>query len=251
MKKYFLHNGQQQYGPYSLEELKSMNIAPETMAWYDGLPQWMRADQIEELKSLFGNAVPPPFTATPPPAFQAPPVAPVAQPLAQGETIGIFTKLQPGETLEVENPSVSTIHFEQGSFFKSYDTCIGKVYLTNKRLLILKLIVLEAKNMKIESVEQFGSAMGQWFDVSLEYVTSVSTPKQGFFRGLLKSLIGEKKEGLELHYESPLEVEKKSLFGSKKVKETFVLVFTIDNKNLWNMKIQTNVARARPMGTMQ
>ena len=58
-------------------------------------------------------------------------------------------------------------------------------------------------------------------------------------------IIGEKKEGLELEYMSPLEVEKKSLFGTKKVRETFKIVFTIDNKDLWSMKIQTSVAESK------
>jgi hypothetical protein len=166
--------------------------------------------------------------------------------MGQNEIVGIYKHLQEGETLDIENPTVSLVNFEKGSFFKSYDTCIGKVYLTNKRMLILKLIVLEAKNMKIASEEQFGSALGQWFDISLEHITNVSTPKQGFFRTLFSNLIGEKKEGLEIKYESPMETEKKSLlFGTKKVRENFILVFTIDNKDLWNMKIQTNVAKVK------
>jgi len=166
--------------------------------------------------------------------------------MANDEIVGIFRKLDDGEHLDIENPSVSVINFEKGSFFKKYDTCIGKVYLTNRRILLLKLIVLEAKNMKLESAEQFGSALGQWFDISLENVTNVSTPKQGLFRSLFKMFIGEKKEGLEIEYESPMETEKKSfLFGSKKVRETFVIVFSIDNKDLWNMQVQNNVARAK------
>jgi len=161
------------------------------------------------------------------------------------ERIGIFADLKEGETLEIENPTVSIINFEKGSFLKKYDTCIGKVYLTSERIMLLKLIVLEAKNMKIESAEQFGSTLGQWFDVPLKYVTKVSTPKQGFFRKLFKNLIGEKKEGLQLEYTSPMEIEKKGLFGTKKIRETFTMVFTIDNKDLWNMKVQTNVAQAQ------
>ncbi len=159
--------------------------------------------------------------------------------------IGIFTDLREGEFLEIENPTVSIINFEKGTFFKSYDTCIGKLYLTNQRLLILKLIVMEAKNMKIESAEQFGSVLGQWFDVSLQYITNVSSPKQGLFRKLFKNLIGERKEGLQIQYLSPLETEKKGLFGSKKVRENFTMVFSIDNVDLWNMKIQTAVAQSR------
>lgn len=241
MKIYFIHNGNEQQGPFDLDDLKRLSIKPETPIWHSGLPLWTTAGKLDELKEIF-QATPPPFQPPTPPSFN-----PIAQPVnTQQEVIGIFTRLQPGETLDVENPSVSVINFEKGSFFKKYDTCIGKVYLTNQRILILKLIVLEAKNMKLESAEQFGSALGQWFDIPLEYITKVSTPRQGIFRSLFKSIIGEKKEGLEVEYESPLEVEKKSLiFGTKKSRENFIIVFTIDNKDLWNMKIQTNVAKAK------
>ncbi|HEY6162751.1 MAG TPA: DUF4339 domain-containing protein [Bacteroidia bacterium] len=240
MKKYYLHNGIEQQGPFDAEDLKSRTITRETPIWYDGLPDWTKAGDIPELQSLFVSS-PPPFKTTTPPTYNSSTHYPALQ-----EVIGIFTKLKPGETLEVENPSVSVINFEKGSFFKKYDTCIGKVYLTNQRILILKLIVLEAKNMKLESAEQFGSALGQWFDIPLEFINQVSTPKQGFFRSLFSSLIGEKKEGLEIAYGSPMEVEKKSLlFGTQKVRETFIIVFTIDNKDLWSMKVQTSVAKAK------
>ena len=95
--------------------------------------------------------------------------------------VGIYQQLDHDEILEVDNPTVSFVHFEKGSVFKSDDTCLGKIYLTSKKILILKLIVLKAKNMTIKSEEQVGSFMGQWFEIPLEYVTNVSTPKQGFF----------------------------------------------------------------------
>jgi hypothetical protein len=163
--------------------------------------------------------------------------------------VGIYLPLTEGETLEMENPSVSLIDFEKSSFFnlkKKYDTCLGKIYLTNKRIIILRLILLEAKNMRIDSVEQFGSALGQWFDIDLNFITNINTAnKSGIFGNFLNKLLGgEKKEGLEIHYESPMEIEKKSFFGgSKTVREKFKIIFTVDNKDLWSLKIQTNVGR--------
>lgn len=238
MKKYFIHTSNEQQGPFDIDDLKGLSINGNTPVWFEGLNEWTTIANVPELAELFKE--PPPFVNIPkPPTFTNPMVG-------QSEIIGIYKHLQQGETLEVENPTVSLVNFEKGSFFKSYDTCIGKIYLTNKRILILKLIVLEAKNMKVASEEQFGSALGQWFDISLEHITNVSTPRQGFFRSLFSSLIGEKKEGLEIKYESPMETEKKSLlFGTKKVKENFIIVFTIDNKDLWNMKVQTNVTKAK------
>lgn len=68
MKKYYLHNGSFQEGPFTIEELKSRGYTDVTPIWYDGLAGWMPAGSLDELK-----------LATPPPhgkqtAVQNPPV---------------------------------------------------------------------------------------------------------------------------------------------------------------------------------
>ena len=68
MKKYYLHNGTNQVGPYSVEELKIMFLQPSTPVWYPGLIEWTTIAEVEELKSLFG--VPPPFQNTVPPEMK-------------------------------------------------------------------------------------------------------------------------------------------------------------------------------------
>lgn len=60
MKKYFIHNGEGQHGPYSLDELKQKGLTAKTMIWFDGLPSWSEAQFIPELKE-FLNPTPPPF----------------------------------------------------------------------------------------------------------------------------------------------------------------------------------------------
>lgn len=69
MKNYYLHNGTEQQGPFSLEDLKSKSITKKTSIWHEGLSEWTTADKIEELKELFIEATPPPFAPkqTPPP----------------------------------------------------------------------------------------------------------------------------------------------------------------------------------------
>lgn len=69
MKKYYLHNGTDQQGPFNIEDLKVKLINKETPIWYDGLSDWTTADKIDELKDLFKVTSPPPFTTkqTPPP----------------------------------------------------------------------------------------------------------------------------------------------------------------------------------------
>lgn len=59
MQKYFIHL-QNQEGPFTFEELKAKGLKRDTPVWFDGLPDWQRAADVEELRNLFG-AAPPPF----------------------------------------------------------------------------------------------------------------------------------------------------------------------------------------------
>jgi hypothetical protein len=73
--KYLIHRGGQQYGPYSVEELRqfvtSGNILASDMAWAQGMPAWVPVSQI-----LGGAPAPAPAPAAPAPApapsYQAP-----------------------------------------------------------------------------------------------------------------------------------------------------------------------------------
>ena len=64
MKKYFLHNGSESSGPFTLEELKEKNITKTAPVWFDGLEHWKTAGEIPELTRLF-VATPPPFKSSP------------------------------------------------------------------------------------------------------------------------------------------------------------------------------------------
>ncbi|CAM3545510.1 DUF4339 domain-containing protein [Flavobacterium gelidilacus] len=61
MKKYFLHNGSENIGPFDIEELKEKKITKDTPVWYEGLEDWKDASEIEELKSIL-LVTPPPLT---------------------------------------------------------------------------------------------------------------------------------------------------------------------------------------------
>jgi len=70
MKAYYLHSGSEQQGPFDIEELKTKHISENTPIWFEGLPDWTSASEIDELKFLFPIKKPPPFNAnktTPPP----------------------------------------------------------------------------------------------------------------------------------------------------------------------------------------
>jgi len=61
MKKYYFAEGNEQKGPYSIEELKNYKISATTLIWREGLNDWVEATSLKELETLF-KSVPPPLT---------------------------------------------------------------------------------------------------------------------------------------------------------------------------------------------
>jgi cytoskeletal protein RodZ len=59
MKKYYLHNGQVESGPFDFEQLKEMQLNSDTLIWYDGLSEWTKIKNIEDLKSIYIPKPPP------------------------------------------------------------------------------------------------------------------------------------------------------------------------------------------------
>jgi F0F1-type ATP synthase membrane subunit b/b' len=60
MKQYYIFINEERKGPLTFVELELENISNETLVWYDGIPEWKKANEIEELKELF-KATPPPI----------------------------------------------------------------------------------------------------------------------------------------------------------------------------------------------
>ena len=74
MKKYYyVSNEGKQCGPISVSEFKENGINPETYGWGEGMAQWMKANEIDELKALFGQSSIPPI----PPVFNPSKTRPV------------------------------------------------------------------------------------------------------------------------------------------------------------------------------
>lgn len=65
MKKYYLHDGSEQDGPFDISELKSKGITAETEVWFEGLSDWEEAGKIDELSVLFEKTTPPPIRPKP------------------------------------------------------------------------------------------------------------------------------------------------------------------------------------------
>lgn len=62
MKKYFIHNGQSEIGPFDFEQLKTMQLKNETPVWFEGLQNWTTANNIDELKTIIScTTLPPKF----------------------------------------------------------------------------------------------------------------------------------------------------------------------------------------------
>lgn len=59
MKKYYIATNEVQSGPYSIEEVKRLNINSTTMIWYSGMDDWKMAKELPELNHLFEDTPPP------------------------------------------------------------------------------------------------------------------------------------------------------------------------------------------------
>jgi hypothetical protein len=59
-KLYFIHNGTQEEGPFTISELKQRRVTAKTMVWFEGIQAWTEAGYIPELKEIV-VATPPPF----------------------------------------------------------------------------------------------------------------------------------------------------------------------------------------------
>ena len=60
MMKFYVLDNNQQKGPFSENELKSMLLTRESLVWCEGMENWDYAKNIEELK-IYINSTPPPI----------------------------------------------------------------------------------------------------------------------------------------------------------------------------------------------
>jgi len=80
MKKYYLHNGTENIGPFDTYELKTKAITKNTEVWCEGMEDWKKAGEVEELRNVL-TVVPPPIKSfsTPPPIQKTPTKSPPIQ----------------------------------------------------------------------------------------------------------------------------------------------------------------------------
>jgi hypothetical protein len=84
-KQYYYHNGREQKGPFSFEDLKMQArdgaFSSANLVWADHMPKWVEASEVEGLFTPASTPPPPPFGgANPPPPAPVPPAPPPAPP---------------------------------------------------------------------------------------------------------------------------------------------------------------------------
>jgi hypothetical protein len=158
--------------------------------------------------------------------------------------IGIYKDLEENEKMLEAFPEVVEIKLGQNA--PGYDKkneekgsrLYGKLFVTNQRLLILKL-------------SGSFSEMGTWYEFDLSWIQNVGHSKEsrGIF-GFGKSKEDEK-PGVSLTIESPLarNVESSNMFGFGKknvtVKDSYSIELVVSDPSALEMKLQSIVAKYR------
>lgn len=57
---YYIHDGDIQKGPFTLDELKALPLSMDTPVWHEGMTEWTVAANIEEIRAWL-HKTPPPF----------------------------------------------------------------------------------------------------------------------------------------------------------------------------------------------
>lgn len=60
MRQFYIMNGQNQEGPFDIEQIKQHNIKKDTPIWYEGLENWTTAEKVEDLNSILTKNLNPP-----------------------------------------------------------------------------------------------------------------------------------------------------------------------------------------------
>lgn len=64
MANYHYTDNGQQFGPFTLEELRDFHLPPDMLVWYEGMSDWQPVNSLPELQDQF-NAPPPPPPVSP------------------------------------------------------------------------------------------------------------------------------------------------------------------------------------------
>lgn len=121
---YYIVQGNEPKGPFSLEQLKKYDITPETLVYNESMTNWTPAGNVPELRKLIFGIVTPPI-ATPPtnmyqqPAYTNQPIPPCPKTwLAESILVTLFCCLPFGIVGIIKAYSVSSA-YENSDFTKA------------------------------------------------------------------------------------------------------------------------------------
>lgn len=121
---YYIVQGNEPKGPFSLEQLKKYDITPETLVYNESMTNWTPAGNVPELRKLIFGSVTPPI-ATPPtnmyqqPAYTNQPIPPCPKTwLAESILVTLFCCLPFGIVGIIKAASVSSA-YESGDYTKA------------------------------------------------------------------------------------------------------------------------------------
>ena len=82
MSRYYMADGMVQRGPFEVQDLPGQGVRADTLVWKEGMDQWRRADEVEEI--IFGGAL----RSAPPELPPGPPAQlPYANPVPMGAAV--------------------------------------------------------------------------------------------------------------------------------------------------------------------
>lgn len=106
-KEFYYSDGKQKIGPVSLHDLNKADLLDSTLIWYEGLKDWTKLNEIQELRSLLfinkADKVPPPL-----------PSERREKEISKTEVSGelkVTTKREPNKNVEKLKPSNSALIF--------------------------------------------------------------------------------------------------------------------------------------------
>jgi hypothetical protein len=92
MKYYYYANNDQQFGPFTIEELKSKRLKKSVLVWTDGMKEWASADSVGELKDILISEPPPLPKSTEPITVETTQIKPAPIPISNSKYDLTYTK---------------------------------------------------------------------------------------------------------------------------------------------------------------
>lgn len=83
--EYYVVLNRERKGPFTIDQLKTMGLTPNTMVWHKGLSNWVKAMEVAELSALISQLNEPPMVPPPPYVEESKPQMGAVPPVYQHE----------------------------------------------------------------------------------------------------------------------------------------------------------------------